>query len=157
MVALAPGQQRKCLGLGHRRRPGLRPGQDHGLGQLGRGQLPAENGGGGGIGRHPWSDIPGDAGLVESPGLLGQRRVDRRIARAEPGNVPAPDVGIDQVAGDLVEIQLLGIDELGAVGTVRENLGMMYVPAYRQTGEVRIRDTARRVSRSAAPGPAPMK
>ena len=152
------GEVGQRLRLGHRGRGGLHAGEDHRLRHLGDGQLAADPGRGGGVRGDAGGDVPGDAGGVEPAGLLGQRGVEGGVAGAEPDDVLAGLVGGDEVRGDRVEVEVLGVDERRAragSGPARPRRGRCRRRGRRATAS--SSRTARRVSRSAAPGPAPTK
>ena len=58
---------------------------------------------------------------VEPLGLLVQGGVDRRIAGAQAYDLEPGGVGLDDARGDLVEVEVLRVDELRAVGAVVEH------------------------------------
>ena len=92
----------------------------------GHGQLAAEDRGRGGVRGHPGGDVPRDAGPVEPTGLLGQRGVERRVARAEPGDVLArPGAPSTRCVGDLVQVEVLACRSgVASGGQCDEHLGV---------------------------------
>ncbi len=115
-------EPRQRLALGHRRGVALGAGQDHRLAHLGHGELAAHQGGRGGIRGDAGGDVPRDARVVEAAGLLRDSGVHRGVSGAQPCDVLALAGGPDQGRDDLVEVEVLGVDELGARRAVREHL-----------------------------------
>ena len=62
----------------------------------------------------------GTPACVEPLGLLGHRGVHRRVARDQPHDLETVTVGRDQPRHDLVEVEVLGVDQVGVGADVHE-------------------------------------
>ena len=149
------GECPERLRLRHLRRALPGAGEHHGLSDQRDGQFTADARGGGGVGRYSRRHGPGHPGIIEPSGLLGHRRIHRRISRHQAHHASTGAVPVDQLADDGVEIQMFGVDQFGVRCAVRED-SVVEVGA-RDRGRCRLANirAARTVSRSAAPGPAP--
>ena len=94
--------------------------QHHALRHLGHGQLAAERRGGGGEGRHARRQRVGNAAPLEPAQLLGERAVDREVARMQARHVLAGRVRRDELGLDLVERHRRGVDDARAGRAMRE-------------------------------------
>ena len=108
-----PVGRKRCqvLTLGHCRRQGGDPSQDHRLRDTRRGQFPAQGGGGGGEGGHARDDLVADAEVGKPAALFGHRAVDRRVAGVQPGHVMSRGVGDGDLVDDLIQRQRPGVDD----------------------------------------------
>jgi hypothetical protein len=98
----------------HRGGPGAGPGEDDGLPHPRHGQLALERRRGRGERRDAGHDLVGHPGRVEPAHLLGHGAPDRRVAGVQPGHVEAGLVRGDQLGGDLVEVEVGGVDQARA-------------------------------------------
>ena len=110
-MARVSGQIAERLRLGHGGRGGLGTGQDHCLRQFGDSELAPDDRRGCRVRRHTRRHVPVHAGLVESPGLLGERRVDRGITGAESRHIVPALMSRDQMLGNLIKIKMLAVDQ----------------------------------------------
>ena len=83
------GEGGERLARRHRRGAHRGPGQDHRLRDAGQRQLLAERRGGGGEGRHARGHVVVDAERAQAARLLGDRAVERGVARVHPRDVQA--------------------------------------------------------------------
>ncbi len=70
----------------------------------------------------PGHDFVVDAEPVETPALLGQRAVQRRVARMQPRDIQSGRVRVGDLVDDLVECQRPGVDHPGVRRTERQQV-----------------------------------
>ncbi len=111
--------------LSRRHRGGLvrDPGEHDRLADSRHGQLTPQGRGRGGERGHARGDVVGDPRPVQAPCLLGDRAEDGRVAGAEPDHVQSRGVGFGHGPDDLVQGEAGGVDQGGASGAVRQDLG----------------------------------
>ena len=152
------GEGGERLAFGHARGAARDARQHHALRHLRHGQLAPNRGGSGGKGRHARRQRIGNAAPLEPAQLLGERAIDREVARLEPRHVVARRMRRHELGLDLVERQRRGIDDARALlGNRRAALAARSSPHRGRPGSARSGRGRARVMRSAAPGPAPMK
>ena len=95
--------------------------QHHRLAEFGHGEFAPKRRGGRGEGRHARGDVVGDPETVQTASLFGDSTEDRRVAGAESNDVVPVRVGSDDGVGDLIEIQLGGVDQARIGWTVRQH------------------------------------
>ena len=78
------------------------------------GKLAAQGGCGGSEGGHPRRNVERDAKHFETPHLLGDGAIERRIARMDPRHVEPACVRHGNFVNDLVECQRGSVDDPGA-------------------------------------------
>ena len=156
--AAGAAQLGQALAVGHRGRQRGDSRQGDGLGDRRHRQLPAQRRGGRGVGGHAGAQVVRHARGVQPPHLLGERGEHRQVAGRSRATSRPGLVRRDHLVDDLGERQVRGVDPARARRAQRQHLRPARTcPAYRQTGDAAMRSRARSVSRSTAPGPAPMK
>ena len=89
--------------------------------------------------------------------LFTHCRPDRQITRMQAGHILAGISGGLAFSNDGIQIQRAVLMIRAPAGQWLRISSGIREPAYRQTGQLAIRFRPRKVSRSAAPGPAPIK
>ena len=117
-----PGRRERCepFAGGHRGRARLRPGEYDGLRDQRHGQLTTDERGRSGVRRDARRHVPGHSRVVEPLGLLGHRGVHRRVAGDQPDHLEAVAIASRRARHDLVEVEVLGVDEVGIGADVHE-------------------------------------
>ena len=140
----------------HRGLAAAEPGEDHRLGDLGDGQLPAGDRGDRGVGADPGDGLVRQAKLVAQFPLLLHRAPQRRVAGVDPGH--------HEALGQRPLVQRRARPPAAARRSPRSprpawraasTSAWTRLDAQTTTSAAAITVAARSVSRSAAPGPAP--
>ncbi|PSK54646.1 hypothetical protein B0E53_07078 [Micromonospora sp. MH33] len=119
-----PGELADPLAGRHRRLAALQAGEDHRLGDLGDGQLPADQRGDRGERGHPGHHLHGQAEGVAQVELLLYGTPQGRVAGVDPGHGQPLDGGPLVERPDPLDGQLGRVDDLGARAGVGEHVGV---------------------------------
>src|SRR6516225_370689 len=116
------GERMQPLGGRHRRGPPRHPGENDALGDLGHGELAAEQRRGGGEGRHARSQGIRNAATLESADLLGDGAEHGQIAGLKSRHVLSGGMGRHAFGFDVVERQRGGVDQSSPGRTIPQQV-----------------------------------